>query len=412
MHSVGDVIDLLVIFIGIYVQLFLFFTYLGWGAKKKPEIKNVWSDSQLPTVGIIIPCWNEEKTVSRTLDSLLAADYPREKLEVIIVDDGSKDNTWEAVQKYASNPQIRMYQKENGGKYTALNFGIEKATASIIGCLDADSTIAPDSIKSSVYKFLDDAEVMSVVPAMTIENPQSLIQLIQKVEFESVIYLRQAFSFLGALFIASGPLSLFRKEVFERTGGYRHAYLGEDLELSMRMQFNHMKIIYNPESHVYTHGPKTWKALLKQRVRWTYSFFKNAADYKGMFFNREYGHLGMFILPVGWIGNVVTVLLVPFLVYNLGVALVHVIQPLVWGVYPVLTMPSFGSLFVGIGAISILGVIAIIFGFLGVMIGRSTINQKFWSLDLITYLLYPFLSMVWTVKATWKTIAGSVVTWR
>lgn len=412
MHSLGDYVNLGLVFIGIYVQIFLLFTYLGWGRKASAGLKTDWADDELPTVGIIIPCWNEEKSVGRTFDSLFAADYPKDKLEIIFVDDGSTDNTWQAVQKYADHPQVRLYRKENGGKYTALNLGLEKATADIVGCLDADSTIEPDAIRQSAYRFLQDPETMSVVPAMTVENPKSLMQHIQKVEFESVIYLRETFSFLGALFITSGPLSLFRKEVFQKIGGYRFGFQGEDLEIAMRMQYNRMKIVFNRSTRVYTHGMRTWKTLLKQRVRWTYSFLMNAVEYRRMFFNPEYGHLGVFILPIGYLGNVAAVILIPFLVYNLAFGAWNLIHPIMLGIYPTFSAPNLDPFFFSITALSVLGAIALVLGFVSIFIGRSMLRQKSLSLDLLAYVLYPFLSMLWTTKAVWKTVAGRTVTWR
>ncbi len=412
MHSVGDYVNLGLVFIGIYVQIFLLFTYLGWGRKANKEPHKVYTDAELPTVGIIVPCWNDSDGVARTFASLFAADYPKEKLNIIFVDDGSKDETWNIVQKYKDNPQVSLYHKENGGKWTALNLGLEKNTADIVGCLDADSTIEPDAIRQSVYRFLGDPKAMSVVPAMTVANPKTLMQHIQKVEFESVIYLRETFSFLDALFITSGPLSLFRKEVFEKVGGYRSGHQGEDLEIAMRLQYNHMKIVFNRSTRVYTAGMKSWKTLLKQRVRWTYSFLKNSVEYKKMYFNPDYGHLGMFVLPVGYLGNIAAILLIPFLLYNIILGLWHLVHPILLGIYPHFGTFHFNPFFLSLTALSILGIIALALGFVGVFIGRSMLKQKVWSLDLFSYILYPFLSMAWTAKAVWKTVAGQAVTWR
>ena len=237
----------------------------------------------------------------RTVESLLNSEYPADKLQIIVVDDGSKDRTWEILQQYKNNPRVSLYTKSNGGKFTALNFGLERTTADIVGCLDADSTIAPDAIYQSMLYFLKDAETYAVVPTMTIHNPKNFIQLIQKVEFEGALYMREVFGRLGSLFVAPGPLTLFRKEVFEKLGPYRHGHLGEDLEIAVRMQYNHMKIVYGNKSRVYTFGMKTLKTLLKQRVRWTNSFLMNLKDYKMMVFNPAYGHLGLLVFPVAFI---------------------------------------------------------------------------------------------------------------
>ena len=99
-----------------------------------------------PSVTILVPVFNEQNTVDKTIQSLLKLNYPEDKIKIMIVDDGSNDNTWEIVKKYTGHKQILLHQKENGGKYTALNYGIENCATEMIGCLDADSEVDADAL--------------------------------------------------------------------------------------------------------------------------------------------------------------------------------------------------------------------------------------------------------------------------
>lgn len=411
---VVQILKYVIIFFGLYIQVFFLLNFLGWGRNEAEEVENFEvDDAKLPTVSVIVPCYNEEEGVCRTVESLLATGYP--KLQILVIDDGSKDKTWSIVQKYKTNPCVALYTKQNGGKYTALNYGLERTNADIVGCLDADSTIHPGSLMASVKTFLMDQEAMAVVPAMTVENPKSLVQIIQKVEFESFLYMKKVFGVLRSLFVAPGPLTLFRKEVFEKLGPYRHGYLGEDLEIAVRMQFNHMKLVYADYSHVYTKGMPTLKTLLKQRVRWIYSFVNNMYDYRAMIFNPRYGHLGLFVLPVTIVGLVLGLVAVPLIVYGLIGTFYTYIQPLFLGANPSVLVPQFDAFYFTTGALPILGIITLIFAFAAIIIGRALNHErKQWliSPDMLAFLAYPFVSAWWTYKTVWKIIRSQQVTWR
>src|SRR3989344_7290003 len=122
MATLTQTLTYIILFISLNFEVFLLITYF----ENRKDIRKENRDfnrnlKRYPTVTIIVPCWNEEKTVSKTLHSLLHLDYPKDKLKIMVVDDGSKDNTWKVVQKFKNHPQILLHKKENGGKYTALN---------------------------------------------------------------------------------------------------------------------------------------------------------------------------------------------------------------------------------------------------------------------------------------------------
>ncbi|HXK31708.1 MAG TPA: glycosyltransferase family 2 protein, partial [Candidatus Paceibacterota bacterium] len=120
---------------GLYFEVFLLISFF----EKRPSKKSDAVPRRFPTVSIIVPCYNEERTIAATVQSLLALEYPKKKLDIVVVDDGSTDGTRTIAERFAKKyPQVRYFYKENGGKYTALNFGIEVSHGNIVGCLDAD----------------------------------------------------------------------------------------------------------------------------------------------------------------------------------------------------------------------------------------------------------------------------------
>src|SRR3989344_4540347 len=123
MTHIGDIVLNIFMFASVYTQVFLLVTFLEHRQKfsiRKAGVKL----AVYPAVTIIIPCWNEEQTVARTVKSVLGLDYPKERLEIFIVDDGSTDNTWQEILKWKDHPNIDIFRKENGGKHTALNLGL------------------------------------------------------------------------------------------------------------------------------------------------------------------------------------------------------------------------------------------------------------------------------------------------
>lgn len=281
------------IYIGLVAISFYILTYLSARKEKRP----LFEDSELPSVSIIIPAYNEEKSIERTIESILSSNYPK-KFEVLVIDDGSKDRTYERAKKYESE-NLRVIKKENGGKATALNLAISKAKGEIIFSMDADTFVEPDTMKKMV-RYFKDPRVMSVTPGMILYKPKTIWQRIQHLEYLVGIFLRKVFAFLDAIYIAPGAFSAYRKSFFEKHGGYDEGNIVEDLELALRIQYKGYRTENCPEAKVQTIGPEKFGALLKQRRRWYYGLMKNFWDYRKLV-SRKFGDMGLFVMPVAWI---------------------------------------------------------------------------------------------------------------
>jgi cellulose synthase/poly-beta-1,6-N-acetylglucosamine synthase-like glycosyltransferase len=332
----------------------------------------------------------------------------------MVVDDGSTDQTWQVVQKFKNNPQIELYTKENGGKYTALNYGLSKLTTELVGCLDADSYVHKDSMKK-IALYFEDKETMAVAPSIKLWQPKSVLQLLQKVEYAFGIFTRKMYHYMDAIYITPGPFSIFRREVFLDLGPYRHAHNTEDIEIALRMQKNGYKIAHAHDAVVFTVPPKTLKKLLKQRVRWSHGFIKNAVDYRDMIFNKKYGNVGMLILPMACI-SIVSVLFVSSVsIFNLGRGLINeIIRIQTVGLNLHLALPNFDWFYVNTELIALIGLVVTIGSITMILMSKRMSEGKFdLGMDLIYYLgLYMFIAPLWIGKAAYNAVLSIDTPWR
>lgn len=288
----------IVIYTSIYIGLVAtsFYILSFFEGRKKQLL--LFSDDELPTVSVIIPAYNEEKTIEKTLKSILASDYPRNKFEVIVVNNNSKDDTLKIAEKYQSKI-VKVYTEKNQGKGFALNLGIKKSKGEILFTMDADTRVEPYSLKSMV-RYFKDKDVMSVCPAMVVEKPNNILQRVQYIEYVLGLFLRKTFAFLDAVHITPGAFSAYRRDFFNKHGGYKVDNITEDLELSLRIQYNGYRIENDPNAPAYTTVPSKFSHLLKQRRRWSVGLMKNLWDYRKMI-SANYGDMGIFVIPIALI---------------------------------------------------------------------------------------------------------------
>lgn len=293
--TIGTLITYAFLFVSLYFEVFLLVAFI-----RRASIRTTRTSNSLPTiyptVAIAVPCYNEEAGVAATLRSLLALEYPKDKLEILVVDDGSTDNTLSALREFESDARVRIFSKENGGKHTAMNFALKQTGAEFIGCLDADSVVEKDALKHIVRVF-ENAKIAAVTPGIHVREPKTLLQHMQHVEYRLSIFTRFMFAALGSVFITPGPFSFFRTNVVRELGSWRYAHSTEDMEMALRMQVAGHLIANAPKAVVHTSTPRTIRELFRQRVRWTYGWLRNAVDYRHMIGNSSYGNLGIIVLP-------------------------------------------------------------------------------------------------------------------
>jgi cellulose synthase/poly-beta-1,6-N-acetylglucosamine synthase-like glycosyltransferase len=402
------------LFFALFFEVFLLITYLEVREEIALENKYLGRDiKNFPTVTIIVPCFNEANTVSKTIKSILNLDYPKDRLSVIAVNDGSTDKTFLELKKFEKHPQVKVLSKENGGKHTALNFALEKVGSDLVGCLDADSFVNSDALKK-IVPFFDDATIMAVTPSIKVHEPKSILQYLQKIEYSWGIFLRRMLSSLKALYVTPGPFSIFRTKVFRELGGYTEGHQTEDLEMALRLQKNRYKIVNSHGAHVYTVAPKGLKALYRQRVRWTYGFLNNVIDYREMLFNRKYGHIGIFILPIATSSIFSTLYIALSAVWSsLSRAFDTITRFQVAG-FSGKFLPSFDWFFINTGTIPFLIIsslmLALVILYLSVKLSEGKVR---FSRGILYYLSIYFLIVpLWLAKAVFSTIFRRQINWQ
>lgn len=314
----------------IYFPLSLIFE---WRNKKKHL-------TYQPLVSVIVPAYNEAKVINNCITSILACPYP--KKEIILVDDGSKDNTLQIMQAHAEHPDVTVIAKSNGGKASALNAGLEMAKGEILFCVDADGMFAADTIDQMLLAF-NHPQVGAVCgndSPLNLDRAQT--RLLSILSHVGTGFVRRALALMQCLPIVSGNCGAFRREAIEATGGFLHGFIGEDLELTWRMHKAGYQVNFAPRALVYAEVPSSLKGLWKQRVRWARGLLQTTVLHWRMLFNVRYKAFGLF-LPF----NLVRMIIVP--AFQI-LALVLLITLLILGKPPIETrllswIAVFGGLF-------------------------------------------------------------------
>ncbi|MEO8822115.1 MAG: glycosyltransferase [Ginsengibacter sp.] len=266
--------------------------------------------STYPMVSIVVPAYNEEVNAIRTVKSLLSQDYPQ--IEIIFVDDGSKDKTFDAVnEQFNQNLKVHVYTKKNGGKASALNFGIQNSNGDFVVCIDADTQLKSDAVSLLMQKF-DEENVAAVAGNVKVGNEVNMITKWQSIEYiTSQNFDRRAFDLLNCITVVPGAIGAFKKEALLSAGGFTTDTLAEDCDLTMRL-LRSGYIIRNCTSAIsYTEAPETFRQFLKQRFRWSFGIMQCFWKHRDTIFNSKYKNFGMIAMPNILIYQIILPILAP-----------------------------------------------------------------------------------------------------
>lgn len=261
--------------------------------KEKAERK---AGAKLAPVSIIVPAYNEEVTAIKTIQSLLLLDYF--EFEIIFVDDGSKDKTYELVKaSYGNHPMVNVLTKPNGGKASALNFGIAHSKYEYAVCIDADTQLKNDAIQQLMAYFTDE-EIGAVAGTVKVGNETNIITIWQSIEYITAQNMdRRAFDLINSITVVPGAIGAFRKAAIFKAGAFTSDTLAEDCDLTMRILKQGYIIKNCAEAIAYTEAPETLSALLKQRFRWSFGVIQSFWKNRDALFNKKYKFFGMVGMP-------------------------------------------------------------------------------------------------------------------
>lgn len=308
-----------------------------WGANQG----RLLGSRMAPSISMLAPAYNEAATITESVHSLLTLYYPN--LEVIIVNDGSKDKTLEVLKEQfalapihsiyrrqietkpvrglyrsRSHPNLLVVDKENGGKADALNTGLQMAIGDLVCSIDADSLIEPDALLRLIRPFLMSDDVLAAGGTIRVANgsrvqggrvvatsaPRRAVPGFQVIEYlRAFLFGRLGWNRLGGNLIISGAFGLFRREAMIAAGGYAHDTVGEDMELVLRLRrrgcetHGPQQVDFIPDPVAWTEAPDSLQVLGRQRDRWHRGLADVMWRHRQLLFNSHYGAMGLVVYP-------------------------------------------------------------------------------------------------------------------
>ena len=253
------------------------------------------STPRTPLVTILIPAYNEEKVISNTIESVMEIDYPRK--EIIVIDDGSRDKTLQIAQRFEEYG-VKVLHKDNGGKASALNYGLTFSNGEIITVLDADTLAGRTSLKEIVKIFEYDKNVGAVAGNIKVRNKKNWITWCQALEYVAGIQIsRRAFDLFGAITIVPGCLGSFRKSVLLESGSYDKETIVEDFDTTVKILKSGMLVRGTTKSIAYTEAPDTIRDFFEQRKRWYRGNLQVVLKHRNALTNPRFGFLQKLAFP-------------------------------------------------------------------------------------------------------------------
>jgi cellulose synthase/poly-beta-1,6-N-acetylglucosamine synthase-like glycosyltransferase/spore germination protein YaaH/peptidoglycan/xylan/chitin deacetylase (PgdA/CDA1 family) len=302
----------LLFLIAIYLTLLRSFVYGVLAViQKRRAAKRVFDPAYRPGVSVVIAAYNEDKVIVRTVQSILDNGYA--DMEVVVVNDGSKDRTLEVLhQAFENEPRVRIFTQPNRGKSAALNHAIREARNEILVALDADTIFRFGTIEKLVRHF-SNPHVGAVSGNARVGNRNSWLTRFQSIEYICGFNLdRRALDLLNAITVVPGAVGAWRKSLIVNLGGFGDDTLAEDTDLTLSIRRQGYEIRYEEQAIAYTEAPERTRDLAKQRFRWSFGTLQAAWKHRDATFNPNYGYLGMVALPSIWIFQILLAALSPF----------------------------------------------------------------------------------------------------
>ena len=270
-----SVFDILSIFVFMYpagMAVYWFMAgacyYLFKEGKLNEPISRYMPKHDVPMISLMVPCYNEGDNLDESIPHLLQLRYPN--YELIFINDGSKDNTGEIIDRWAAKEKkITALHQENQGKASALNHGLTIAKGKYVACIDGDAVLDYYALDYMVQALEKDPKYAATTGNPRVRNRSTILGRLQVSEFSSIIGLiKRAQGLMGTIFTVSGVCCLFRKDVMEEIGGWSTNMITEDIDISWKIQIAGYNIMYEPRALCWVLMPESMKGLYKQRLRW------------------------------------------------------------------------------------------------------------------------------------------------
>jgi cellulose synthase/poly-beta-1,6-N-acetylglucosamine synthase-like glycosyltransferase len=306
-----DIIYTIILFFSTFFLVLHIHLWLEY--KDKIHLKG--TSNILSTISLIIPAYNEEENIGKTLEKLKHLDYPKDKLEIIVVDDGSTDSTLKIAKKKAREfgKRMRVFTKKNSGKASALNFGTRKAKGQYVAVLDADSFFEKDALKRCV-RYFDNDKIAAVTSHVLCSRRNSFWERMQNIELMIISFTRKLEEYINIIWVTPGPLSIYKKDVLKKIGGFDEKILVEDVEVAWRIHKRGYKVRMAFDAFSYSLYPTSLSRWWKQRLRWAVGGIQTLLKYKSSIKDRS-TPVGSFFVPTAFIGYSSTIIAIGIFLY-------------------------------------------------------------------------------------------------
>lgn len=287
-----------------FIFIFLAVVYLLKFLDRKPEPLS----KDYPSVSVIVSAFNSSRTIERSLDSILAMDYPS-KVRVFVVEDASTDDTYAKLAKYAKRITL-IRNKKNKGKAASINQALKRVKTDYVACIDSDTFPNRNALKKMMPHFTSPKDG-AVIALICVDKARNFVQKIQQVEYYvSFGFWHTALAQLDGLLVTPGPMSVYSMEALRKVKGFDEGNITEDMEIALHLQSEGYRIKCTTDAKIYTEVPDTWRKLYKQRLRWLRGKIFNGWKYSNMLFNAEHGDFGKFVYPASFINELLGVIVV------------------------------------------------------------------------------------------------------
>ena len=377
MDLVLDVINSIFMIITTYfaVLFLLLFFHHEKRMFHRPKMK------KFPSVSIIIPVFNEADIIERVITNAKRL-YYQSKKEIIVVDDGSTDQTYDIIKKIKG---IKVLRKKNGGRASAVNYGLKHATGEIVVRIDADSFPEKNSLIKAIPHF--EKDVASVAITVLIRKPKGLLEKLQEIEYLMIAWSRKILEYVDAIYVTPGAMSFYRRSALLKVGGFDEKNETEDIEIAWRLMKHKYKIKMALDTKVYTRAPDDLKRWWNQRLRWNIGGMQTFFKYANLLFSRKFKNVGMLLLPLFSISYVLNFLGIIFTCYILNKGLQYLIGAYLFGFNPLaITFTLLPDMFIFLAIFSAMLVLVFLKINFGTMNKIELIPKK-----VSTFLVYLFI---------------------
>jgi cellulose synthase/poly-beta-1,6-N-acetylglucosamine synthase-like glycosyltransferase len=363
-------------------------------------------------VSLIMPCYNDGKNIGKAIESLLKLDYPKNMIEIIVVDDQSKDNSVEIVKQYVKkykNVRLIVNKKNSGGAAQPTNIGIRAAKYDYIAVVDSDSTPERDALKKMIGFLQEDEKVGGVTCAILGKYRGGFMEKLQAIEYAVIAFTRKLLDMVDGVYVTPGPFALYKKKILKEIGMFDEKNITQDIEIVWRLIYHGYYARMCLATQTTSVTPTKFRQWFKQRIRWNIGGLQTTLKYKNIIFRK--GILGFFIVPFFVASLFIGVIGIALFSYLFLRGLWTTYLATKFSIMAGTEIIKFSGLSLNLSVLNFFGVALFILGTFFTLIGLGVMNEKelrdkHWFTMVFFLLVYLTLTPILLIISIYKFARG------